>query len=120
MFGLTLDLPYRRSNSWQTIQDVRKEITTQIEKLIPTKYCKSSEKVCPAGPPDILVSLVRRDHVEEGHQRERKVFKVPWHHWKIWKIRNDGSYTIKRRKERQGRDLAKRYAGSYWSTWKNG
>ena len=34
-----------------TIQDVRKEITTQIEKLIPTKYCKSSEKVCPADPP---------------------------------------------------------------------
>ena len=34
-----------------TIHDVRKEITTQIEKLIPTKYCKSSEKVCPAGPP---------------------------------------------------------------------
>ena len=34
-----------------TIQDVRKEITTQIEKLIPTKFCKSSEKVCPAGPP---------------------------------------------------------------------
>ena len=99
---------------------MRKEITTQIEKLIPTKYCKSSEKVCPAGPPDILVSLVRRDHVEGGHQRERKVFKVPWHHWKIWKIRNDGSYTIKRRKERQGRDLAKRYARSYWSTWKNG
>ena len=33
------------------IHDVRKEITTQIEQLIPTKYCKSSEKVCPAGPP---------------------------------------------------------------------
>ena len=34
-----------------TIHDVRKEITTQIEQLIPTKYCKSSEKVCPAGAP---------------------------------------------------------------------
>ena len=34
-----------------TIHDVRKEITSQIEKLIPTKYCKSSEKICPAGPP---------------------------------------------------------------------
>ena len=34
-----------------TIHDVGKEITTQIEQLIPTKYCKSSEKVCPAGPP---------------------------------------------------------------------
>ena len=34
-----------------TIHDVQKEITTQIEQLIPTKYCKSSEKVCPAGPP---------------------------------------------------------------------
>ena len=34
-----------------TIHDVPKEITSQIEKLIPTKYCKSSEKICPAGPP---------------------------------------------------------------------
>ena len=34
-----------------TIQNVQKEITTQIEQLIPTKYCKSSEKVCAAGPP---------------------------------------------------------------------
>ena len=33
------------------IHDVRKEITIQIEKLILTKYCKSSEKVCPAGHP---------------------------------------------------------------------
>ena len=34
-----------------TINDVRKEITKQFEQLMPTKYCKSSEKVCPAGPP---------------------------------------------------------------------
>ena len=34
-----------------SIHDAGKEITTQIEKLIPTKYCKSSETVCPAGPP---------------------------------------------------------------------
>ena len=74
----------------------------------------------PQVPPDILVSLVRRDHVAGGHQRERKVLKVPWDHWKIWKIRNDGSCTTERRKGRQGKDLAKRYAGSYWSTWKNG
>ena len=52
--------------------------------------------------------------------REREVLKVPWDHWEIWKIRNDGSCTTERRKERQGRDLAKRYAGSYWRTWKNG
>ena len=32
-----------------TIHDMRKEITTQIEQLIP--YCTSSERVCPAGPP---------------------------------------------------------------------
>ena len=30
---------------------MRKEITKQFEQLMPTKYCKSSEKVCPAGPP---------------------------------------------------------------------
>ena len=33
------------------IQEVRKEISKQFEQLMPTKYCKSSEKVCPAGPP---------------------------------------------------------------------
>ena len=30
---------------------MRKEITKQFEQLMPIKYCKSSEKVCPAGPP---------------------------------------------------------------------
>ena len=34
-----------------TIQEVRKEIRKQFEQLMPTKYCKSSEKVCPSGPP---------------------------------------------------------------------
>ena len=34
-----------------TIHEVRKEISKQFEQLMPTKYCKSSEKVCPAGPP---------------------------------------------------------------------
>ena len=33
-----------------TIHDVRREITRQFEQLMPLKYCKSSEKVCPAGP----------------------------------------------------------------------
>ena len=32
-----------------TIHDVRKEIMRQFEQLMPLKYCKSSEKVCPAG-----------------------------------------------------------------------
>ena len=39
------------SSTGVTINDVRKEITKQFEQLMPTKYCKSSEKVCPAGPP---------------------------------------------------------------------
>ena len=34
-----------------TIYDVRKEITKQFEQLMPIKYCKLNEKVCPAGPP---------------------------------------------------------------------
>ena len=34
-----------------TIHEVKKEISKQFEQLMPTKYCKSSEKVCPAGPP---------------------------------------------------------------------
>ncbi|CAH3029196.1 unnamed protein product [Porites evermanni] len=34
-----------------TIHEVRKEISKQFEQLMPTKYCKSSDKVCPAGPP---------------------------------------------------------------------
>ena len=63
-----------------TIQNVQKEITTQIEQLIPTKYCKSSEKVCAARPPDIMVLLVRGDHAAGGDQLERKVLNVPWDH----------------------------------------
>ncbi|CAH3166290.1 unnamed protein product [Porites lobata] len=35
-----------------TIHEVKKEISKQqFEQLMPTKYCRSSEKVCPAGPP---------------------------------------------------------------------
>ena len=30
---------------------MRKEISKQFEQLLSTKYCKSSERVCPAGPP---------------------------------------------------------------------
>ena len=36
-----------------TLQDVRKEITKQFQQLMPLKYCTSSEKVCPAGPPGL-------------------------------------------------------------------
>ena len=36
-----------------TIHDVRNEITKQFQQLMPVKYCKSSEKVCPAGPPGL-------------------------------------------------------------------
>ena len=36
-----------------TIHDVRREITREFEKLMPLKYCTSSEKVCPAGPPGL-------------------------------------------------------------------
>ena len=36
-----------------TIHDVRREIMRQFERLMPLKYCKSSEKVCPAGPPGL-------------------------------------------------------------------
>ena len=33
-----------------SIHDVQKEISKQFAQLMPTKYCKSSEKVCPTGP----------------------------------------------------------------------
>ena len=36
-----------------TIHDVRKEITKQFQQLMPVKYCKSSETVCPAGTPGL-------------------------------------------------------------------
>ena len=36
-----------------TIDDVRNEIMKQFEQLMPTKYCKSGDMVCPAGPPGI-------------------------------------------------------------------
>ena len=45
-------------------------------------------------PPDILVSLVKRDHVAGGDQRERKVLKVAWDHWddlenRKWRVLHD-------------------------------
>ena len=48
-----------------TIHDVRKEIMRQFEQLMPLKYCKSSEKVCPAGPPG-LNYLLKRPNVKES------------------------------------------------------
>ena len=36
-----------------SIHDVQKEISKQFAQLMPTKYCKSSEKVCPTGPPGL-------------------------------------------------------------------
>ena len=36
-----------------TVHDVRKEITKQLEQLMPLKYCTSSDKICPAGPPGL-------------------------------------------------------------------
>lgn len=32
-------------------EDVRREIALQLRKFIPNEYCRSNEKVCPAGPP---------------------------------------------------------------------
>ena len=36
-----------------SIHDVRKEISKRFEQLMLTKYCKSTEKVCPVGPPGL-------------------------------------------------------------------
>ena len=36
-----------------SIHDVQKEISKQFAQLMPSKYCKSSEKVCPADPPGL-------------------------------------------------------------------
>ena len=35
------------------MHEVRQEITRHFEQLMPTKYCKSNEKVCPTGPPGL-------------------------------------------------------------------
>ena len=35
------------------IHDERQEITKQFEQLMPSKYCKSQERVCPVGPPGL-------------------------------------------------------------------
>ena len=36
-----------------SMHDVRHEITKQFEQLMPTKYCKSQERVYPVGPPGL-------------------------------------------------------------------
>ena len=36
-----------------SMHDVRQEITKQFEHLMPSKYCKSQERVCPVGPPGL-------------------------------------------------------------------
>ena len=63
-----------------TIHDVRKEIMRQFEKLMPLKYCKSSEKVCPAGPPGLPGPTGLKGRVAGGDQRERRALKFPWDH----------------------------------------
>ena len=35
------------------MKKLRQEITKHFEQLLPTKYCKANEKVCPAGPPGL-------------------------------------------------------------------
>ena len=55
--------------------DVRKEFTKQFEKLMLLKYCKSSEKVCPAGPPGLPGPTGQKGNVAGGEQRERKGLK---------------------------------------------
>ncbi|KAM7427347.1 Basement membrane-specific heparan sulfate proteoglycan core protein [Porites harrisoni] len=35
------------------MHDVRQEIAKQFEHLMPSKYCKSQERVCPVGPPGL-------------------------------------------------------------------
>ena len=59
-----------------TIHDVRKEIMRQSEQLMPLKYCKSSEKVCPVGPPGLPGTTGSKG----GDQRERRALKVPLDH----------------------------------------
>ena len=36
-----------------TIHGVRREFSKQFEQLMPLKYCKASEKLCPSGPPGL-------------------------------------------------------------------
>ena len=47
---------------------------------MPRQYCKSSEKICPAGPPGFPGPTGQRGHVAGGDKRERKGLKVPWDH----------------------------------------
>ena len=60
-----------------TIHDVRKEFSKQFEQLMPLKYCKSSEKVCPSGPPGLPGPTGAKVNVVGGEQRGRKGLKVP-------------------------------------------
>ena len=61
-----------------TIHDVRREIMRQLEKLMPLKYCKASERSVLQVPPDSLVPLGQKDHEAGGDKGERKGSKVPW------------------------------------------
>lgn len=67
-----------------TIDDVRREITKHLEQLIPTKYCKSTEKVCPSGPPgspgDRGVKGSRGRRGPRGKQGRQGIMGPPgWH-----------------------------------------
>ena len=68
----TLRTRDRRQASLITIKDVRYEIIKQFKQLLSVTYCKSSEKVCPAGPPESLALKVQKD-LEAGWD-----IKVPW------------------------------------------
>ena len=60
-----------------TIHDVRREIMRQLEKLMPLKYCKASEKVCPAGPPGLSATTGAKGPRGRRGQKGKKGLQGP-------------------------------------------
>ena len=102
----------------KTIHDVRKEIRKQFQQLIPVKYCKSSEKVCSAGPPGLPgptgAKGPRGRRGPKGKKGPQGPLGPPGKSGKTGMTGPVGEG----RKGRLGRSGAKRHAGTAWKAWK--
>ena len=74
------------SNKSLTIEDVRSEITKQVNKLKPTSLCQPREKVCVPGPPGKKGSRGPRGRRgaqgSKGKKGEQGIMGLPGRHGK--------------------------------------
>ena len=82
------------SNRSLTIEDVRSEITKQVNKLTPASLCQPMEKVCVSGPPGKKGSRGSRGRQgvqgAKGKRGQQGIMGLPGRHGKQGIMGNQG------------------------------